>query len=198
MFYIIKNSISFWFFFFFFFFWGWPSDWLFQRRKRNISFKRLLFLRESTRKTFMKKIFGQKLNWKSKLCKVSPLWTIIVTRRLWKSRLVMIFLTKLWVTEIFSFRLVLEGKAVKEITVSSKVEFLETFSVKNFTLSDVEQNISRQLNRWGIADLHFLKTMITSLPELHFWCRKFTLLVQMKEVASMRYGSSTIRWKPWI
>ena len=37
---------------------------------------------------------------------------------------------------------------------------------------------------------------ITSLSEFHLICR-FILLVQMKEVVSMSYGSSTSSWKPW-
>ena len=45
----------------------------------------------------------------------------------------MIFLTILGVTEILcSFRLVLEGKTVKEIPESSRLEFLEMFSANNF------------------------------------------------------------------
>ena len=62
-------------------------------------------------------------------------------------------LTILGVTEILcSFRLVLEGKTGKEITESSRLEFLEKFSGNNFALSDAEDNDSRPLNRGGIAD----------------------------------------------
>ena len=39
--------------------------------------------------------------------------------------------------------------------------------------------------------------MITSLSELYFEIRRFILLVQMKRVISMNYGSSTSSWKPW-
>ena len=39
-----------------------------------------------------------------------------------------------------SFRLVLEGKAGKEIPESSRSEFLENFLVNNFALSDAEDN----------------------------------------------------------
>ena len=54
-----------------------------------------------------------------------------------KSRFVMTFVTILGVTEIlYSFRLVLEGKTDKVITKSSRLEFLEKFSVNNFALSD--------------------------------------------------------------
>ena len=39
--------------------------------------------------------------------------------------------------------------------------------------------------------------IITSLPELYFRFRRFILLVQMKKMISMRYGSSISSWKPW-
>ena len=48
------------------------------------------------------------------------------------------FLTILEVTEICSFKLVLEGKTGKETTHSSRLEFLEKFSANNFALSDAE------------------------------------------------------------
>ena len=44
----------------------------------------------------------------------------------------MIFLTILGVTEIYRFKLVLEGKIGKEIPKSSKLEFLEKFLANNF------------------------------------------------------------------
>ena len=73
----------------------------------------------------------------------------------------MTFLTILGVKEILcSFRLVLEGKTGKEIPVSSRVDFLETFLANNFALSDTEDNTSRPLNRRGIADLPFLGTLL--------------------------------------
>ena len=66
----------------------------------------------------------------------------------------MTFLTILGVTEILcSFRVVLEGKTYKEITESSRLEFLEKFSANSFALSDAEDNTSGPLNRGGIADL---------------------------------------------
>ena len=59
----------------------------------------------------------------------------------------MTFLIILGVTEILcSFRLVLEEKTDKEIPGSSRLEFLEKFSVNNFALSDTEDNTSRLLN----------------------------------------------------
>ena len=47
------------------------------------------------------------------------------------------------VTEILcSFKLVLEGKAGKEIPESSRLEFTEKFSANNFILSDAAHNTS--------------------------------------------------------
>ena len=69
----------------------------------------------------------------------------------------MTFLTVLWVTEIIcSFKLVLEGKAGKEIPESSRLEFIEKFSANNFASSDAEDETSwLSLNRArrGIAEL---------------------------------------------
>ena len=65
------------------------------------------------------------------------------------------------VTEILcSFRLVLEGKAGKEIPESSRLEFSETFSANNFALSDAEDNTCGPLNRGGKADLSLLRTLL--------------------------------------
>ena len=73
----------------------------------------------------------------------------------------MTFLTILRVTEILcSFELVLEWKTGKEIPESSRLEFLEKFSANNFTLSNAEDNTSRQLNRGEIADLPLLRTLL--------------------------------------
>ena len=71
----------------------------------------------------------------------------------------MTFLTILGVTEICSFRLVLQGKTGKEIPESSRLKSLEKFLVNNFTLSDVE-DISGPLNRGGIADLPLFRTLL--------------------------------------
>ena len=71
-----------------------------------------------------------------------------------ESRFVMNFLTILGVMEILcSFRLVLEGKAGKEIPEPSRLEFLEKILANNFVLSDAEDNVFGPLNRGGIADL---------------------------------------------
>ena len=44
---------------------------------------------------------------------------------------------------LFSFRLVLEGKAGKEIPEASRLELLEKYLANNFVLSDAEENIPR-------------------------------------------------------
>ena len=73
------------------------------------------------------------------------------------------FLTILGVTEIlYSFRLVLEGKTGKEITESSRLEFLEKRLANKFALSDAEDKTSGQLNRGGIADLPLLRTLLAT------------------------------------
>ena len=43
---------------------------------------------------------------------------------------------------------------------SSRLEFLEKFPAKYFALSDAEDNISRPLNRAGIADISLLRTLL--------------------------------------
>ena len=65
------------------------------------------------------------------------------------------------VTEILSsFKLVVEGKAGKEIPESSRLEFKEKSSANNFPLSDAEENTSSPLNRGGVADLPLLRTLL--------------------------------------
>ena len=64
------------------------------------------------------------------------------------------------VTEICSFKLVLERKTGKEIPESSRLELKEKFSANNFALSDVEDNTFGPLNRGGIADLPLLRTLL--------------------------------------
>ena len=77
-----------------------------------------------------------------------------------ESKFIMTFLTILGVTEICSFRLVLELKTGKEIIKSSRLEFLENLITNNFALSDAEDNTSRSLNRGAIADLPLLRTLL--------------------------------------
>ena len=55
-----------------------------------------------------------------------------------------------------SFRLVLEGKTLKEVLESSRLEFLEEFLANDFALSDAEDNT---LNRGGIVDLPLLSNL---------------------------------------
>ena len=90
-----------------------------------------------------------------------------------ESRFVMTFLTILGVMEILcSFRLVLEGKTGKEIPESSKLEFLEKFLANDFALSDAEDNTFGPLNRGGIADLPFMRTLLAirqKSREPRFW-----------------------------
>ena len=80
----------------------------------------------------------------------------------------MIFLNDLRATGIFhsyytvtgisySFRLVLDGNAGKEIPES----WVTKMNLgKNFVLSDVKGNTSEPLNRGGIADLTLLRTLL--------------------------------------
>ena len=102
----------------------------------------------------------------------------------------MTFLTIFGVTEILcSFKLVLERKTGKEILESSRLEFLEKFSVNNFALSDAEDNTSGPLNRGGIADLPLLRTLLAirqKSREPSFWevMDSFVLLVYASLAAS--------------
>ena len=90
-----------------------------------------------------------------------------------ESRFFMTFLTILGVMEILcSFRLVLEGKAGKEIPESSRLEFMEKFLANNLASSDAEDNTSGPLNRGGIADLPLLITLLAihqKSREPSFW-----------------------------
>ena len=92
----------------------------------------------------------------------------------------MTFLTILGVTEILcSFRLVLEGKAGKEIPESSRLELLEKFSANNFLLLDAEDNTSRPLNRGDLPLLRTLLAIRQKPQEPNFWevMDSFVLLV---------------------
>ena len=72
-----------------------------------------------------------------------------------------LFFFLLGVAEILcSLRLFLERKTSKEIPKSSRLEFLEKFSVNNFALSDAEGNTSGLLNRGGITDLTLLRALL--------------------------------------
>ena len=82
------------------------------------------------------------------------------------NQFVMTFLAVLGVTihlgrNIMQFLIrVVKGKIGKEIPESSRLEFLEKFLANNFALSDAEDNISRPLNRGGVADSPFLRTLL--------------------------------------
>ena len=75
-----------------------------------------------------------------------------------KSWLVVTFLTNLEVI-LYSFRLVLEGKA-------SRFECLETFFGNSFALSEAEGNISTPLNREGTYVSFISVTHIIIIPSL--------------------------------
>ena len=69
--------------------------------------------------------------------------------------------------EIYSFRLILEGKIGKEILEWSRLEFLGKFLADNLALSETEGNITGSLNRGGIAGLLLLRTLfISNLPKV--------------------------------
>ena len=58
------------------------------------------------------------------------------------------------VTEILcSFRLLLDGKVNKNIPESFRLKFSEKFLANKFALSDAENNITKPLNKGGIAGL---------------------------------------------
>ena len=100
------------------------------------------------------------------------------------------FLTILGVTEIlFSLKLVLEGETGKEISESSRLDFIEKFSANNFALSDAEDSTSGPLNRGGIADLPLLRILLAihqKSREPSFWevMDSFVLLAYVSLAAS--------------
>ena len=106
-----------------------------------------------------------------------------------KPMFVMTFLTMEAKKILCSFRLVLEGKTGKKIPESSRLEFLEKFSVNNFALSDAKGNTSGPLNREGIADLPWLRTLLAigqESQEPSFWevMDSFILLEYASSAAS--------------
>ena len=115
-----------------------------------------------------------------------------------ESRFLMTFLTILGVTEILcSFRLVLEGKTGKEIPESSRSEFLEKNLKRFYSRCAFVENTS---NSSKVPRAKFLGSdpyfcfictskfgsfknpfaTITSLPQIYFRYRRFSLLVQTK------------------
>ena len=65
------------------------------------------------------------------------------------------------IEKLCSFRLVLEKKTGKEISDSSRLEFLEKFLANNSALSDAKDNNLGLLKREGIADLPLLRKLLT-------------------------------------
>ena len=102
----------------------------------------------------------------------------------------MTFQTILGVTEkLCSLKLVLEGKAGKEIPELSRLEFIEKFSANNFALSNAQDNTFLSLNREGIADLPLLRTLLAIYQksrEPSFWevIDSFVLLAYVSLAAS--------------
>ena len=77
----------------------------------------------------------------------------------------MIFLTILGVMEILCIsRLVLQGEIGKQISESSRLDFLEKFFGNNFALSNAEDNTTWPLTRGDVADLPLLKTLL-AMPQ---------------------------------
>ena len=98
---------------------------------------------------------------------------------------------------------------------SSRLDFLEKFSVNNFVLSDAKDNTfglkNTVSNSSKVPKAKFLESdglfcftsickfgsfknsfaAITSLSKLYFRFRRFILLVQTKKVISMDYGTCT-------
>ena len=58
------------------------------------------------------------------------------------------------------FRLVLEGKTGQEMPESSRFEFLKKSFANNYALLEADDNPSGPLNRGGIVDLPFLRTLL--------------------------------------
>ena len=89
-------------------------------------------------------------------------WDTIRTKCLWWVKPGYDLLTDIGLTEtLCSFRLVLEGKADKEIPASARLGFLKDFR-NNFALSDAVDNTSRFLNGRGIEDLPLLQILLAT------------------------------------
>ena len=63
------------------------------------------------------------------------------------------------------------------------------------SLWEVKNSFLISIGKFGSFKNPF--AVITSLSELYFRFRRFILLVQMKKLISMNYGSSISCWKPW-
>ena len=118
------------------------------------------------------------------------LWNRIRTTSLRRIKVHYNFLTILRLKEIFySFTFAVEVKTSKEIPESS-LEFIEKFLENNLALSDEEENTSRPLNRGGIADLPFLRTLLA----IHQKPRKPSLWEKMESFVSLAYASLEIAY----
>ena len=97
------------------------------------------------------------------------------------------------VTEILcSFKLVLERKKGREIPESSKLGFLEKFSVNNFAWIDADDNTSRPLYRWTIAVLSLLRTLLAIYLSLEFLERDGLFFISICKFGSFKNPFSTI------
>ena len=90
---------------------------------------------------------------------------------------------------LFSFRLVLEGKAGKEISESSRFQFLEKFLANSCALKEIEYNTPGWLNIGDIADLPLLGILLVirqKSQEPSFWelIASFVLLAKASLAAS--------------
>ena len=107
-----------------------------------------------------------------------------------ESRFVITFLTILGVMDILSsFRLVLKRKTGKEISKSSRLEFLEKLLASDCALSDADDNTSGPLNRGGRADLPLSRTLLAICQKSRepiFWevMESFVLLAYASLAAS--------------
>ena len=81
-----------------------------------------------------------------------------------------------------------ERKVGKEITQSSRLEFLEKLLANDFTLSDAEDDTSGPLNRSGIADLPLLRTLLAICQK--FWDPRFWEV--MDSFVLLTYASLTV------
>ena len=99
--------------------------------------------------------------------------------------------------EICSFRLVIEGKTVKEIPESSRLGLIERFSANSFALSDTEDNTSGPLNRGVIADLPLLRTFFAIRSK--FWELSFREVMDVFVIlayASLAASRTPLQW--WL
>lgn len=88
-----------------------------------------------------------------------------------------------------SFRLVLEGKAGKEIPQSSRFKFLEKIFAKTFAFSEAENNTLGLLNGRNIAVLLLLRPLSAvhhNLWEPGFWEVIYSVLLALARLSASR------------